>query len=186
MSRSRNDNKLHISVFGGSSPKPEEKAYEDALNLGKMLGSDGYTVLTGGYIGTMEAVSRGAVLAGSHVIGVTCDEIETWRPVKPNPWVREERRFLTLRERIWALIDGCDAAVALPGGVGTLAEIALIWSQMQVQAIPIRPLILVGDGWQKVIGEFYTVFGNYIPEDSQTLVTVVPDVNNAVQQLKIK
>ena len=72
-----------ITVFGGSKPRPSQPAYQEALLLGQLLGSQGYTVLTGGYIGTMEAVSRGAAESGGHVIGVTCDEIERWRPVAP-------------------------------------------------------------------------------------------------------
>ncbi|MDI6694379.1 MAG: hypothetical protein QME21_04975 [Anaerolineales bacterium] len=63
-----------VTVFGGSRPTPED--YEQALHLGRLLGGSGYIVLTGGYIGVMEAVSRGASEAGGHVIGVTCDEIE--------------------------------------------------------------------------------------------------------------
>ena len=79
-----------ISVFGGSNPKPGSEAYQDAYELGTLLGQAGLTVLTGGYMGTMEATSRGANEAGGHVIGVTCDEIETFRPVGPNPWITEE------------------------------------------------------------------------------------------------
>ena len=80
---------IRISVFGGSQPKPGETVYEDAVRLGKFIGQAGYTLLNGGYIGTMEALSRGASEVGGHVIGVTCDQIETWRPVKANPWVTE-------------------------------------------------------------------------------------------------
>ena len=50
-------------------------AYAEALALGELLAQRGHTVLTGGYMGTMEAVSDGAAAAGGHVIGVTCDEI---------------------------------------------------------------------------------------------------------------
>jgi uncharacterized protein (TIGR00730 family) len=174
----------HVTVFGGSLPKPGEPAYSEALELGKLLGSSGYSVLTGGYIGTMEAVSRGTAEAGGHVIGVTCDEIEVWRSVKPNPWVREERRYSTLRERLFALIDNCDAAIALPGGVGTLAEISVIWSQMQVYAIQPRPLILVGGGWRGVIDEFYTNLGSYVPEKTQALVAFAPDVKSTFSLLQ--
>ena len=110
-----------VTVFGGSTPRAGEPAYEEALQLGRLLGQKGCVVLTGGYIGTMEAVSRGAAENSGHVIGVTCDEIETWRQVGPNKWVQEELRFATLRERLYALIENCDAAIALPGGIGTLA-----------------------------------------------------------------
>ena len=109
---------MKITVFGGSSPKPGEEAYQQAYQLGCLIGEAGYTVLTGGYIGTMEAVSRGANENGGYVIGVTCGQIETWRPVSPNRWVQEEMRFDTLRDRMYALIDNCDAALVLPGGGG--------------------------------------------------------------------
>src|SRR4030067_1311509 len=115
--------KTRITVFGGSQPKPGEPVYQDALHLGKLLAQQGYILLNGGYIGTMEALSRGAAESGGHVIGVTCDEIEAWRKVKANAWVKEERRYPTIRERLMALIESWDAALALPGGAGTLTEI---------------------------------------------------------------
>jgi hypothetical protein len=86
---------MRISVFGGSSPVPGEEGYDQAYQLGKLIGESDFTVLTGGYIGTMEAVSRGTSEAGGKVIGVTCDQIEVWRPVAPNEWVQEQRRFST-------------------------------------------------------------------------------------------
>ena len=85
-----------ITVFGGSLPVPGTPPYQDAQRLGSLLAGSGYAVQTGGYIGTMEAVSRGAAEAGGHVIGVTCDEIENWRPVAPNRWIKEEKRSLAL------------------------------------------------------------------------------------------
>ena len=55
---------MKVSVFGGSQPKEGSTAYAEAQELGKLLAERGHTVLTGGYIGTMEAVSRGAREAG--------------------------------------------------------------------------------------------------------------------------
>ncbi|NJN43948.1 MAG: LOG family protein [Anaerolineae bacterium] len=121
-----------ITVFGASSPKPGDAEYAQAQRLGTLLAQAGHTVLTGGYMGTMEAVSRGAAEAGGHTIGVTCDEIENWRKAKANDWVQEEWKFTTLKDRLHALVEKCDAALALPGGIGTLAEIAIMWSQLQV------------------------------------------------------
>lgn len=174
---------MRISVFGGSSPKPGEIAYEQALYLGKLIGEAGYTVLTGGYIGTMEAVSRGTAEAGGHVIGVTCDQIEVWRPVSPNKWVQEELRFATLRERLYALIDKCDAALVLPGGIGTLAELAVMWSLMQTQVINPRPLIFIGPGWQSVMDQFLDQFDEYVPEIYRPMIAFAPDVQTAFNVL---
>lgn len=174
---------MRVTVFGGSIPKPGEPPYEQALRLGKLLGEAGHTVLNGGYIGTMEAVSQGANRAGGHVIGVTCNQIEVWRTVKPNTWITDEMRYETQRERLHALIDYCDAAIALPGGIGTLAEVAEMWSDLQTGAIARRPLILVGSGWQSVIEQFYAALGEYVGEQYRDLLSFVEDVEEAVHAL---
>lgn len=173
----------NITVFGGSRPRPGEEAYEQALRLGQALGRAGLTVLTGGYIGTMEAVSRGAAQTGGRVVGVTCAQIEAWRPVNPNPWVQEERRFATLRERLLALIDDCDAALALPGGAGTLTEISMMWNQLLTGAISPRPLILIGPTWQAVFEEFFNQLGEYVPADQRAWLSFASDEAEAVRML---
>ncbi len=173
------ENRPHITVFGGSQPTPGSAPYQQAHKLGEMLGNAGFAVLTGGYIGTMEAVSRGASRAGGHVIGVTCDEIEKWRDVGPNPWIDEERRYRTVRERLYALIESCHAALALPGGIGTLAEIAVMWSEMQTNAIPPRPLILVGSGWKTTFSTLLDHQGRYIAESDRSLLHFSPGIEKA-------
>jgi len=173
-----------VAVFGGSKPKSGEPAYNEALKLGRFLGGAGFVVLTGGYIGTMEAVSQGAAETGGHVIGVTCDQIESWRPVTPNPWIMEEIRFPTLQKRLYALIDRCDAAMALPGGIGTLAEISVMWSQLQTGASQPRPFILIGRGWRDVIEMFYEGLGEYISENDRKWLYLAADVEVAFKRLQ--
>jgi uncharacterized protein (TIGR00730 family) len=175
---------MNVTIFGGSQPKTDWPAYAEALQLGKLLAERGHVVLTGGYIGTMEAVSRGANEAGGHVIGVTCAEIEAWRPVRANAWVIEERRRETLVERLEELISACDAAIALPGGPGTLTEISLTWNLMIVGARRRTPLILVGDGWQSVFDQVFSRLGDYSPESQRELLQFAPDVQAAVQFLE--
>ena len=173
-----------ISVFGGSIPLPGSSAYQEAMRLGSTLANAGYAVQTGGYIGTMEAVSRGAAEAGGHVIGVTCDEIESWRPVSPNQWVKEEKRQSTLRQRLFVLIDECDGTIALPGGIGTLAEIFLTWAQVQIQPEDRRPIIAIGEGWEEVIATFQLSQNEYIPAKDQNRIITVPDVDTALESLQ--
>ena len=172
---------MRVTVFGGSQPKPGDLAYTQALHLGQLLGSAGHTVLTGGYIGTMEAVSRGAAEAGGHVIGVTCDQIEAWRPVTPNRWIQQELRYPTVRQRLFGLIEGCEAAIALPGGIGTLAEVAEMWSHLQTGAITRRPLILVGSEWRMTLEAFFTELGAYVPEKYRQLLIFAQDVEQAYE-----
>jgi uncharacterized protein (TIGR00730 family) len=166
---------MKISVFGGASPKPGSDAYQEAYQLGKLLAEAGFTVLTGGYVGTMEATSRGASEANGHVIGVTCEEIEAFRPGGPNAWVAEEWRRTNLRDRIDTLIESCDAAIALPGGIGTLAELCMTWNQLVIGAIQPKPLILMGMGWQKTIETMYTELSAYVPQKAREYVSFAPD-----------
>ena len=152
---------MHITVFGSGKPRPGDPDYAAAQELGGLIARAGHTVLTGGYVGTMEAVSRGANEAGGHVIGVTCDDIERYRAGGANPWVIEEWRRATLFDRLKALIDGCNAAIALPGGPGTFTEITLYWNLLVINAIEPKPLVLIGEGWRRVFSEYRTTLGHY-------------------------
>ena len=174
---------MNITVFGGAQPKEGSSGYEEARELGKLLAERGHAVLTGGYMGTMEAVSRGAHEAGGHVIGVTCIDIEEWRKTSPNQWVKEERRKKSLMERLHGLIDGCDAAIALPGGAGTLTEISLMWNLMIVESLHRRPLILIGRGWQSTFDQFFDAFHTYMPAHQRDLLHFASDVQTAVKLL---
>ena len=175
-----------VTIFCSSQTRPGELAYDQALHLGKLLALTGHTVITGGYIGSMEAVSRGAAEAGGHVIGVTCEEIERWRPVKANPWVHEEWRCATLRDRLGRMIDACQAALALPGGPGTLTEIALTWNLLLTEAIAPRPLVLIGAGWQTTFEAFWQAMGEYVPPNQRQWLSFVEDIGSAVKALELR
>lgn len=175
---------MNVAIFGGATPQNNGTSYQDAFRLGQKLAQAGHVILTGGYIGTMEAASRGAAEAGGHVIGVTCGEVERWRKVRANAWVMEERHFPSLHERLLGLIDGCDAAIALPGGVGTLLEITMMWNRMIVGALPRMPLILVGSGWQATMDGFFQAQGDYVSEASRALLHYAADVDAAFEMLE--
>jgi uncharacterized protein (TIGR00730 family) len=174
---------MRVSIFGGSHPAEGSPAYAEAFQLGRDLAKRGWTVLTGGYIGTMEAVSRGAAEAGGHVIGVTCEELERSYGRRVNRWVKEEWKKETLLERLAALTHNCDAALALPGGPGTLTEIALTWNLMIVRGLSPRPLILIGGAWHSVMDEFLRKLGEYIAPEQRELLAFSPSAEQAVQML---
>lgn len=174
---------MNVAVFGGASARPGETVYEETLRLGRMLAERGFTVLTGSYIGVMEAASRGANEAGGHVVGMSCAEIENWRHVKANRWVVEEHHFETLRERLYALIDGCDAAIVMPGGVGTLCELMVMWNEMIISNRNPRPLLIVGNEWHRVMAQFIDSLGSYIGIKERELIQLVSDVDTAVEKL---
>lgn len=170
-----------ISVFGSSAPRPGSAAYEEARVVGRLLAEAGYAVATGGYSGVMTAASQGAAEAGGHVIGVTCTQIEQFRPLGPNSWVQEEIKYETLTDRLLHLVKNNDGMIVLPGGIGTLSEMALAWSFLQVGEIEPRPLALLGRLWQKTIQQFYDP--DYVKEEHLKLLYLAESPETAVRHV---
>jgi len=141
-----------VTVFGSSLPGEGSTAYLEAQRLGRLLAEAGYAVCNGGYGGLMEATARGAHEAGGHTIGITC---VLWsRPA--NPWIVEEVRAGTFSERLMTLLARGDAYIVLPGGTGTLAELALAWEMMNKGTLSKtvggrKPLLVMAPYWQPVI-----------------------------------
>ena len=170
-----------ISVFGSSRPEPDSQAYKDAYAVGKLLAEAGYGVISGGYAGTMAGASQGASEAEGHVIGVTSSQIETYRPIPPNQWVKEEIRQELLRDRVMYLVMNNDGMIVLPGGIGTLSEMALAWSLMQVGDIPKRPFVLLGPIWQQMLETFFDAA--YVKAKDYSLLQFADSPETAVDML---
>ncbi len=167
-----------ISVFGSSAPKPGSAPYEAARTVGRQLAEAGMVVQTGGYTGVMSAASQGAAEAGGHVIGVTSAQIEQFRPTPANRWVTQEIKHQSLRQRLLYLVDHSDGVIVMPGGVGTLSELALVWSFVQVGELAPRPIIAVGELWQRTLTAFMDPV--YVSATHQALVTLAPTPEQAV------
>jgi len=176
-------NRPIVSVFGGSSARPGDEAWSSAAAFGGRMAQAGVAVATGGYGGIMEAASQGASQAGGLVIGVTCDDIENWRAVRPNQWIAEEIRVPRLRDRLVRLIEMGQALTAFPGGVGTLSEIALTWSMLQTGTLAPRPLVLVGEAWRDVLRTFLHTAETYLRPDDAGWLTFEPDGERAADTL---
>jgi uncharacterized protein (TIGR00730 family) len=167
-----------IAVFGSGSMAADHPEAAQAERLGQLLAEAGYTVICGGYSGAMEAASRGARRAGGEVIGVT---MELFAHVKPNPWLTKEKRVKNFFPRLKQLTTA-DGFVVLRGGVGTLTEMTLTWSLLQTGQIPPKPLILVGDGWQRLFDAFRAE--TFVTEGDLALVTVVHSVEDVLAVLR--
>lgn len=137
-----------IAVFGSSTAREGQPAWTLGFELGRELARAGATVITGGYGGTMAAVSRGAHEAGGHVVGVTVELFEARGPV--NDWVRERVHTSDLFERLRYLVNHADGFVTLPGSIGTLTELYLTWTLLSVSGRAAAPLVVLGDMWRDV------------------------------------
>jgi uncharacterized protein (TIGR00730 family) len=137
---------LEVGVMGSARLGEESAWWARARTLGGLLGGAGFAVVTGGYGGLMAAVSRGAHEQGGTVIGLP---MRHWKNLEPNPWNGDLRWSESYATRLGHLL-ACDAVIALPGGVGTLAEMAVVWSALQTEQRPV-PLVLLGECWPPVV-----------------------------------
>lgn len=136
-----------ITVFGSSRPAPGSEPYETARTLGAELARAGFVVASGGYGGTMEGVSRGAKEAGGKTLGVTAEVFRS----AANPWVEEEIRVRSWHERLLKLVELGAGYVVLPGGTGTLVELAVVWEWVNKGFLPARPVVVLGGFWRPVV-----------------------------------
>jgi uncharacterized protein (TIGR00730 family) len=138
-----------VSVFGSARFKPASPYYALAQETGRRLAVAGFTVMTGGGPGIMEAANRGAKEAGGFSVG--CN-IELPQEQMPNPYLD---RWITFRHffvRKLMLVKYSYAFIALPGGFGTLDEIFEVATLIQTQKIVEFPLILMGrDYWEPLL-----------------------------------
>ena len=135
-----------VTVFGSSKPLSGEAEYEAAYRLGKILGKNKINVCSGGYQGTMDAVSKGAVESGAKATGVTVDIFNA----APSKYLNEEIECTTLFERINKLISLGDAYIVLEGGTGTLVELSIVWEYFNKNLNPLKPFACVGKMWNDI------------------------------------
>ena len=136
-----------IGVLGSARIEPPDPRHAAAVDIGRQLGNAGFDVLTGGYGGLMGAVSEGAAGTRVRVFGLP---MRGWTDLNVNRWVTDaivaDDFFDRLRE-----LSRCAALVALDGGVGTLAEVAVTWANLQTDAEVTPPLLLVGSMWERLL-----------------------------------
>ena len=137
-----------VAVFGGRHPAAGDREYEEACRLGALLAAAKYVVMSGGYSGVMEAVSRGASQAGGIAVGVT---MEIFGSLPPNSFLSREIRTRDFFHRLEFLTAHASAFIAVRGGMGTLTEMSLVWNMMQTETIRNKPMILVGDFWRPLL-----------------------------------
>lgn len=130
-----------VSVFGSARTPPEDKYYKMAVNLGRDLALEGYTVITGGGPGIMEAANRGAREANGVSVGLNIDlPFEQ----KPNPFISKLLSFRYFFCRKVMFSKYSRAIVTFPGGFGTMDELFEHLTLVQTLKIPPMPIILVG------------------------------------------
>src|SRR5258705_9129938 len=139
-----------VTIFGGSKCRESDPEYIQAQRVGSLLAESGFTICTGGYLGVMEAASRGAREAGGRVLGIVMNQFKT----EPNRFLTDKVATPHFYERLQRLITRSVGFVALRGGMGNVIEFSLVWNKIQTRVIEPRPLVLLGDCWPPVVAEW--------------------------------
>ena len=140
-------NERMVTIFGGSKCEPGSEEYEQAIEVGRLLAAEEYTICTGGYLGVMEAASRGAREKGGRVLGVVMNQFRS----EPNRFLTDKVATDHFYDRLQALIQRSIGFIAIRGGMGTVTEISLVWNKLQTGVLHDRPLVLLGDCWKGVV-----------------------------------
>lgn len=174
------DARRTIAVFGASMSAPGDGYYEEGRECGRLLAEAGFAVATGGYGGTMEAVSQGAREVGGEAIGVTVPDVFPDRK-GPNTHITTETRSRSLVARIDELTRSTEGSIVLWGSLGTATELLVAWNLAFVapfSGLRPKPVIAVGAPWVSLVPYLEETLGI-----DGALVTVVHDVKDAVRIL---
>ena len=141
--------RYRVAIFGSARAVPGTFVYEEVKRVAGALGALGCDIVTGGGPGLMQAANEGAAQAGgAGSLGIRVDlpfEQEV------NPFVVEAFEHETFFTRLHHFVIASDAFVVVPGGIGTVLEMLMIWQLLQVRHAQHVPLILVGKMWKGLV-----------------------------------
>ncbi len=173
-----------VTVFGSARFPEDHPYYQLARQVGSLLARAGFTVLTGGGPGIMEAANRGAKDAGGRSIGAN---IQLPKEQKPNPYVDRWVEFHHFFVRKLMLVKYSYGFIAMPGGYGTLDEIYETAVLIQTGKMPDFPLVLMGVDFWKPMFDFLRssmVAGGTLGADDVNRVLLTDSPADAVAYIR--
>src|SRR5207253_9775244 len=118
-----------VTIFGGSKCDEHSAEYQEAHRVGELLADAGFTICTGGYVGVMEAASRGAHERGGRVLGIVMNQFKA----EPNRYLTDKVATPHFYERLQRLITRSVGFIAVRGGIGMVTELSLVWNKIQTR-----------------------------------------------------
>ncbi|HLF08925.1 MAG TPA: TIGR00730 family Rossman fold protein [Dehalococcoidia bacterium] len=173
-----------VTVFGSARFGEGHAYYESARDMGRLLAREGFTVMTGGGPGIMEAANRGAREAGGRSVG--CN-IKLPFEQEPNHYLDELITFRYFFVRKVMLVKYSYAFIAFPGGFGTLDEVFEALTLMQTDKIKDFPVVLIGTEFWSPLVDFIRhrlIAQGTIAEADFRLVYVMDSPEEALESIR--
>jgi hypothetical protein len=173
-----------VTIYGSSLAKPGAWEYDTAEELARRLGQRGFSIITGGGPGVMEAANKGAYEAGAQSIGLNI-EIPEEQPV--NRYTTLSLSFHHFFVRKVMLVKYATAFVLFPGGFGTLDELFELATLMETKKLEPFPIVLIGRGyWQGLIGwlQEHVVGEGRLSAASLHLFTISDTVDDVLRMIE--
>jgi hypothetical protein len=173
-----------VTIFGSARIAPTDIYYQKAEHLSQLLAKNGFSVITGGGPGIMEAANKGASEAGGQSVGMN---IRLPFEQKPNPYanIRIDYKYFFTRKVMF--VKYAVAYVIMPGGFGTMDELFEALTLIQTKRIKSFPLILMGsDYWQGLLDWLKKTMlaeGKIQPADLE-LIQIIDDPEEVVKHIK--
>ena len=173
-----------VSVYGSARIEPGDELYTQTEEIARRLGEAGFSIITGGGPGVMEAANKGALAAGATSVGLN---IELPQEQVLNEYTTRSLTFRHFFVRKIMLVKYATAFIIMPGGLGTVNELTEVLTLMQTRKIRPFPIVLFGRSyWQGFLDWMYgTVLPRgFISEGDFDLLRVGDDADTVVEAVK--
>lgn len=171
-----------ITVFGSARFKEDHVYYKAAREFGKQIAASGFTTMTGGGPGIMEAANRGAF--ENNGISVGCNIILPFEQLA-NPYLHKSLNFEHFFVRKVLLLKYSYAFIIMPGGFGTMDEFFETLTLVQTRAITQFPIVLYGKDYYKELWEYleFMAQAGTISREDLSLVKLTDNIDEAMEHI---
>jgi len=170
-----------VSIYGSARITPDDELYAQTQEIARRIGENGFSIITGGGPGVMEAANRGAMEADVTSVGLN---IELPEEQAPNIYTTKSIMFHHFFVRKVMLVKYATAFIIMPGGLGTLDELTEVLTLMQTFKIKPFPVILYNSHfWNGFLEWLRSVVlsGRYVSKEDFDLLRVCDEPDNVVE-----
>ena len=173
-----------VTIYGSARLKPDDDLYAQTEAIAYRLGKLGFSIITGGGPGVMEAANKGAAAAGVKSIGL---HVELPQEQLCNTYATRAITFNHFFIRKVMLVKYAVAFIIMPGGLGTLDELTEVQTLMQTHKIRPFPVVLFNSNYWKGLLDWLksnTLARGFISEEDLNLMVVCDQVDEVIDTVQ--